>query len=71
MNLPHKKPPKRELDPQKKNENRAHARQSICVEHGIGKLKIWQIFSQRFRNSSSEHSLILKNIAGLSNFMYA
>ena len=71
MKIPHKKPRKAQLTPQQKRENRQLAKERISVEHGIGKLKIWQIFSQRYRNSRAKHSLTVKNVVGLCNMMYA
>ena len=71
MEVPHKKPRKKELTSEQKEENRLHSSDRICVEHGIGKMKLWRIVSDRFRNRSSIHGLIFKNIAGLSNLMFA
>ena len=71
MKVPHKKPSKKELTSEQKEENRLHSSDRICVEHGIGKMKLWRIVSDRFRNRSSIHGLIFKNIAGLSNLMFA
>ncbi len=71
MEVPHKKPGKKELTSEQKEENRLHSSDRICVEHGIGKMKIWRIVSDQFRNPSSIHGLIFKNIAGLSNLMFA
>ena len=71
MEVPHKKLPKKELTSEQKEETRLHSSDRICVEHGIGKMKIWRILSDRFRNQPSIHGLIFKNIAGLSNLMFA
>lgn len=71
MEVPHKKPRKKALTSEQKKQNRLHSGDRICVEHGIGKMKIWRILSERFRNPLSSHGLIFKNIAGLSNLMFA
>lgn len=71
MELPHKKPPKKELSELQKKENREHSSDRITVEHAIGKMKIWKIMSERYRNPRSSHGLMVKNIAGLSNLMFA
>ena len=71
MDTPHKKPPKKELTLVQKKQNRLHSSERVCVEHGIGKMKIWKIVSERFRNPRPSHSLIVKNSAGLSNLMFA
>jgi len=42
----------------------------VVVEHGIGKLKLWQIASKQYRNPLGHQKLILKDVAGLYNLMY-
>jgi hypothetical protein len=41
------------------------------AEHGIGKMKVWRIAAERYRNRVGKHTLIMKNVAGLHNLMYA
>jgi len=41
------------------------------VEHGIGKMKVWRIAAERYRNPRRCHTLMMKNIAGLHNLMFA
>jgi len=69
--IPIKKPKGKELTRRQKAHNRNHSRKRICVEHGIGKMKIWNILSHRFRSSLSRHTLIFKNVAGFHNLMFA
>ncbi|MCP5061612.1 MAG: transposase family protein [Ignavibacteriae bacterium] len=71
MNLPHKKPKEKELTKEQKQFNKELSRRRIKVEHSFGKMKIYQILSQRFRNPLSKHSIIFKNIARLHNLMFA
>ena len=71
LETPHKKPKGGRLSESQKAENRQHARERIVVEHGIGRMKIFQILAQRFRNALSRHTLIFKNVAGLVNLMFA
>lgn len=71
MILPHKKPKGKELTKQQKQYNTELSRKRIRVEHSFGKMKIYQILSQRFRNPLSKHTIIFKNIAGLHNLMFA
>jgi len=71
MKLPHKKPKGKELTKQQKQYNTELSRKRIKVEHSFGKMKIYQILSQRFRNPLSKHTIIFKNIAGLHNLMFA
>jgi len=68
--IPNKKPKGKELTKDQKEYNRIHSSLRVCVENGIGKMKIWQILSQRFRNKRKDHMIIFKNIAGLQNLMF-
>jgi len=67
---PIKKPRGIELTPNQKQFNRELSKERIVIEHSIGKMKIFKILSNRFRNPISSHMLIFKNIAGLTNMMY-
>lgn len=69
--IPIKKPKGQKLTPAQKQINREHSRERVVVEHGIGKMKIWKILSDRYRNPRKDHTLIAKNVAGLSNLMFA
>ena len=71
LDIPHKKPKGGELTDQQKQENKQHSRQRVKVEHAIGRMKRFQILAQRFRNKRSQHTLIIKNIAGLANLQAA
>ena len=71
LQTPHKKPKGGTLSQQQKAQNRQHARERIVVEHGIGRMKVFQILAQRFRNALSRHTLIFKNVAGLANLRFA
>ena len=51
--------------------DRRVSKRRIVVEHGIGKMKVWRIAAERFRNPRRRHTLIIKNIAGLHNRMFA
>lgn len=50
-----------------KQHNRALARLRVRVEHLIGRLKIFRIFSERYRNRTKRFGLRLNLIAGLLN----
>ncbi len=71
ITLPNKKPKGKELTKEEIQFNKELSMRRITVEHSFGKMKIYQILSQRFRNPLSKHSLIFKNIAGLHNLMFA
>lgn len=71
LTTPRRKPPKGQLTPRQKAGNRRVGRKRIAVEHGIGKLKVWRIAAERWRNPRRRHTLVMKNIAGLHNRMFA
>jgi DDE superfamily endonuclease/Helix-turn-helix of DDE superfamily endonuclease len=71
LETPARRPPGGRLSARQKAGNRRVARRRVVAEHGIGKLKIWRIAAERYRNPVRRHTLILKNVAGLHNLMYS
>jgi hypothetical protein len=71
LRTPVKKKPKQAWTGRQRRGNRRLSRKRIAVEHGIGKMKIWRIAAERYRNPLRRHTLILKNVAGLHNLMFA
>jgi hypothetical protein len=71
LETPTRKPRGGELTAAEKAGNRRVARRRIAAEHGIGKMKVWRVASERYRNPVSRHALIMKNVAGLHNLMFA
>ena len=71
LDTPRKRPPGGELTARQKAGNRRLSRRRIAAEHGIGKMKVWRIAAERYRNPVRRHTLILKNVAGLHNLMFA
>jgi hypothetical protein len=71
LTVPNKTPKGGTLSEQEKAYNREHASERILVEHVIGKLKIFKILSDQFRNELSRHTLMFKNIAGLCNLRFS
>lgn len=69
--LPIKKPKGKCLTEEQKHYNRQLSKRRVIVENSIGKMKIFQILVQRFRNELKKHTLIFKNVAGLHNLMFA
>lgn len=65
---PHRKPPKRELSKEQKVYNRKLASERITVEHVIGKLKVFRILQERYRNRRKRFGLRLSLIAGIYNY---
>jgi hypothetical protein len=70
LETPRRKPRGGELTPRQKAGNRRVSKRRIVVEHGIGKMKIWRITAERYRNRRRGHTLMLKNVAGLHNRMF-
>lgn len=69
--IPFKKPKGKELTvSQKKYNHRFNSRRTKLCEHPIGKMKIFRIIHDKFRNPLKKHTLIFKNIAGLTNMMF-
>lgn len=71
LKTPRRKPPKGQLTRRQRAGNRRVGRKRIAVEHGIGKLKVWRIAAERWRNPRRRHTLMMKNVAGLHNRMFA
>lgn len=70
LRVPKKKPRKGQLSDEEKRANRRLAKERIVAEHGIGKMKIWRIAADRYRNPPRRHTVMMKNVAGLHNRMY-
>ena len=68
--MPTRKPRGRPLTARQKAGNRRVAKRRIVVEHGIGKMKVWRIAADRYRNPRSRHTVMMKNVAGLHNRMF-
>jgi len=71
LRVPHRKPRKGELTARQKRSNRRLSRRRVVAEHAIGKMKIWRVAADRYRNPLRRHTLILKNVAGLHNLMFS
>jgi len=70
LRVPKKRPRKGRLSDEQKRSNRQLAKERIVAEHGIGKMKIWRIAADRYRNPPRRHTVMMKNVAGLHNRMY-
>lgn len=60
-----------QLSRRQRRGNRRLSRRRIAVEHSIGKMKIWRIAAERYRNPVRRHTLVIKNVAGLHNLMFS
>lgn len=68
---PFKRPKGGSLSPEARQFNLTHSKERILIEHVIGKMKIFRILSDRYRNKLKDHMLIFKNIAGIHNMVFA
>jgi hypothetical protein len=71
LDTPTRRPPKGTLTARQRAGNRRVSKRRIVVEHGIGKMKLWRIAAERYRNPRRRHTLIIKNVAGLHNLMFS
>jgi hypothetical protein len=71
LETPSRRPRGGELTAGQRERNGRIARRRIVAEHGIGEMKIWRIAAERYRNPERRHTLVMKNVAGLRNLMYA
>ena len=70
LQVPKKKPRKGPLGDEQTRSNRDLAKERMVAEHGIGKMKIWRIAADRYRNPTRRHTVMMKNVAGRHNRMY-
>ena len=69
--IPTKKTRRRPLSREQKRANRELARQRIYAEHVIGKLKVFRILSERYRNRRKRFRLRFNLIAAIYNLELA
>ena len=68
IKTPKKKPKKRELTPEQKQQNKELASERIFVEHLIRFVKIFRIASERFRLKPQKYEQVIMTICGLVRF---
>ena len=66
--IPHKRSKRHPLTKEQKDENRCLSRERFCVEHVIGRLKVFGILSQRYRNRRKRFELRFNLIAAVCNY---
>jgi hypothetical protein len=64
---PKKKPPRGELNKQEKRQNRVLASRRVVGEHVLGKLKVFRILGEKYRNRRKRFGLRLNLMASLYN----
>lgn len=66
--LPKKSSKLKPLTKKEKKENLKLSKVRVKVEHVIGKIKIFRIMAERYRNRRRKHDLRMKLICGIYNF---
>ena len=66
--LPKKSSKFKPLTQKEKKKNKKLSQVRVKVEHVIGKIKIFRIISERYRNRRKNHDLRIKLICGIYNF---
>ncbi len=66
--LPKKSSKLKPLTKKEKKENLRLSRIRVKVEHVIGKIKVFRIMAERYRNRRKYHDLRMKLICGIINF---
>ena len=67
--IPAKKKKGKKLTKEEKRFNREHARERIIIEHINRKVKIFRIFSSRYRNRRNRFGIRINLIAAIVNWM--
>ena len=65
---PHKKSKLHPLTEQQRSENRQLSKERFVVEHVIGRLKVFRILSERYRNRPRRFGLRFNLIAAIYNY---
>lgn len=68
---PSRKPRGGSLTARQEAGNRRVGRTRVVVEHGIGKMKVWRVAAERWRNPRRRHTRVMRNVAGQHNRMLA
>ena len=68
VNIPVKKPKKKELTPKEKRYNKKQRKARVIVEHTISRMKKFQIMGQEFRNRLIRYDRMTSIVCGLVNF---
>lgn len=66
--LPKKATKRHPLTKKDKAANKKLARERVMVEHVIGRLKVFRILAERYRNRRQKHTRRVKLICGIYNY---
>lgn len=70
LEVPHRKPRGGTRTRRQRAGNRRLSKRRNVVEHGIGKMKIWRVVADRFRNPLQSPTVVMKNLSELYNLMF-
>ena len=65
MTTPHKKPKKKELTEEKREENKVISGKRIFIEHLMCRFKVFRILRHQFRLNSRRYGTVMLAICGL------
>ncbi|MEM0466893.1 MAG: transposase family protein [Candidatus Thermoplasmatota archaeon] len=68
VNIPFKKPKKKELTKQEKQYNKKQRKARVIVEHTISRMKKFRIMAEEFRNRLTRYDRMTSIVCGLVNF---
>ncbi len=68
VNIPVKKPKKKELTPKEKRYNKKQRKARVIVEHAISRMKKFRIMGDEFRNRLKRYDSMTSIVCGLVNF---
>jgi hypothetical protein len=66
--LPKKSSKKKPLTDPEKKANLKLSKQRVAIEHVIGRIKVFRIMAERYRNRRRKHTLRMQLICGIYNF---
>jgi IS5 family transposase len=69
--IPEKGSKHRALTKKQKAANRKLSKKRVLVEHVIGRIKVFRIMAERYRNRRQKHAMRMKLICGIYNYEYS
>ena len=69
--IPEKGSKHRPLTKKQKAANRKLSKKRVLVEHVIGRIKVFRMMAERYRNRRQKHAMRMKLICGIYNYEYS
>lgn len=69
--IPEKGSKLRPLTSKQKAANRKLSKKRVLVEHVIGRIKVFRMMAERYRNRRQKHAMRMKLICGIYNYEYS